>query len=1593
MNATSTIGIKLAIDGATQAEAQLGRVGSSMQQLGNAADGIRSSLGQLAGAFAGVVSVQQFMQAADAVTALQNNLRLATGSTAAATQAFDGLFQAAQRSRTSFTELGNTYASIARASESLKLSQGQLLSLTETIGNAITVSGASAQASQAALVQLGQGLASGTLRGEELNSILEQTPRLAKALADGLGVSTGALRKLGEEGKLTAEAVVGALQSQQKVLAQEVATSVTTVSQAYTQLQNAATALVGTIDAATGSSGTMASAIQAVAASLGDIQSAFKGVNAEAGNFQPIADGIGVAFEAISVLGVNVSFVMKAIGREIGGLVAQAEQFARGGGLIPMGLDALINGSSKEWNAIKAIRAEMVADAEKARADVDALSERIVRARQLRNLAESANAGLDFSAENARLARQAGNTVAAPLDFSKVGTTAKAAKKEVDEFAAALDRVLAKDSGLNSDYAKTLETLFAGYQKGRISVEGYADAVAKLISQQPFVKQGLEAQAQAAAAANAAWDELFEAQERARLANEKQIETARTYLDQVQFETQLLGLNAEQRALATAVRELESQGIKEGTQAYAAYIDKIKEAIRLREGKAAEIKAADDAAAAWKKASEDIERSLTDALMRGFESGKGFAEVLRDTVANMFRTLVLRPVVQAIVSPLAAGITTGLGMPGVANAATGAGSALSGVSGLGTIGSTLGAFGTGLGAGGSMIAGGGISGWLSASTSLIGTGTAAGAAAGLGALAGPIGAVLAVAQLVKSLDDSGTYHTGGLGGFSRAGGAVVGDAAKAAGLGFDLNSRDYTASGQQAAVAMAKTITGILDQTATTFGQKAGYFAATAFADDTSKDGAWGALLLKLGDQMLIDWQNGTDRWPGREFANGEAGAKEYAAAVATDVRDYLLTQTPDWADAMLQALGEAPTLEQLGETVAQINAAQMALDGMGRASEAFAAVGEDAANTLIKALGGAQAAAQAMGSYYSNFYSDAERQAITRSQLTAAAQSAGISALPTSRQGYRDLVDSTLASGNTELAAALIQYSDAFASVTDNIAAQAATVQQAAARPDTSVLDGLREEEARLRIEEARAFGDTAEELRLLTLGMNAFERELFLSNRSLVDNIAAQQRVTALGDERKGLEIDLLRAQGNTTAALALLTAGMGEAERAAYLYNEGLRTQIKAAGEANSLNQRLLQATGNTAELRRQELAALEPANRALQERIWAIEDEATAYATLRNTLATLTDNAEAETNSVLAALQQQAATTRKNWQDTLAIARDLSQEVRGVFDTLQSGADGLFASVESNRPLQGQQAQQFIATALAAARATGALPEQKELSRAISQATAGLDATQYASQAEADFARLVLANELRDLQAISGDQLTEAERQVKAAEATLTALDDLLANAQEQIDAVRDVSKHTGTTAQLMAQLLAALGQESAIKNQIKATNLVGSGQAIYNLGTGAGTNAAGEAFTGAAVAQAARDALAAGATAQQLYATIQSSGYSLAQAEKILGATPGSLADEARKMGLPVFDIGTNYVPRNTLAMVHEGEAIVPKAFNPWANGAGAGNGQRMEQLTQQLLERIAAMEAQLVEANRQHRRAADAVNGNPEYPMVVEIAA
>ncbi len=130
-------------------------------------------------------------------------------------------------------------------------------------------------------------------------------------------------------------------------------------------------------------------------------------------------------------------------------------------------------------------------------------------------------------------------------------------------------------------------------------------------------------------------------------------------------------------------------------------------AMKDGEVKDASAKAAKDAATEWQKTTDQINQSLTDALMRGFESGKDFASSLKDSIVNMFKTMILRPVISAIMSPISlgvSGILGGLGIPGMANAAGGVGSALSmaqtggsiyNLATSGVIGNTVSALGTG----------------------------------------------------------------------------------------------------------------------------------------------------------------------------------------------------------------------------------------------------------------------------------------------------------------------------------------------------------------------------------------------------------------------------------------------------------------------------------------------------------------------------------------------------------------------------------------------------------------------------------------------------------------------------------------------------------------------------------------------------------------------------------------------------------------------------------------------------------------------------------------------------------------------------------
>ena len=148
--------------------------------------------------------LQEIVQIADAWNMMAARLKLATIGQQEYAVAQKALFEIAQRIGVPIQETATLYGKLQQAVRMLGGEQKDALTITESISQALRLSGASATEAQSSLLQFGQALASGVLRGEEFNSVVENSPRLAQALADGLNVPIGRLRKLAEEGRCPA---------------------------------------------------------------------------------------------------------------------------------------------------------------------------------------------------------------------------------------------------------------------------------------------------------------------------------------------------------------------------------------------------------------------------------------------------------------------------------------------------------------------------------------------------------------------------------------------------------------------------------------------------------------------------------------------------------------------------------------------------------------------------------------------------------------------------------------------------------------------------------------------------------------------------------------------------------------------------------------------------------------------------------------------------------------------------------------------------------------------------------------------------------------------------------------------------------------------------------------------------------------------------------------------------------------------------------------------------------------------------------------------------------------------------------------------
>ncbi|MCG9277339.1 tape measure protein, partial [Acinetobacter baumannii] len=222
----------------------------------------------LAGYMAGLVTVSSAISKMDTYTGLQNRLKLVTNNQVELNKATEDTFRIAQKTYSAWDSVLQVYQRFSDNAKTLNLTMVDTARLTETVSKAVAISGASAQAADAALVQFGQALASGTLRGEELNSVMEQTPALAKAIAQGMGITVGQLRSVAAEGKITSQEIVKALRNVEKDVDTLFAKTDITIGQSLTLLNNEITKFVGEAGKGSGAAQVLAGSIQTLASNL-----------------------------------------------------------------------------------------------------------------------------------------------------------------------------------------------------------------------------------------------------------------------------------------------------------------------------------------------------------------------------------------------------------------------------------------------------------------------------------------------------------------------------------------------------------------------------------------------------------------------------------------------------------------------------------------------------------------------------------------------------------------------------------------------------------------------------------------------------------------------------------------------------------------------------------------------------------------------------------------------------------------------------------------------------------------------------------------------------------------------------------------------------------------------------------------------------------------------------------------------------------------------------------------------------------------------------------------------------------------------------
>ena len=261
--ANLTVSIKTS--GVSGAKNDLNNLDGAVKKAKNSADQFRGTILAVKAAvatLAGSALIKEFVGVADAMSNMNSRLKMATSSMSEFLLQQKAMHALARETHSDIEDTTNLYVKLAPALKDLGKSTSEINDMVSSFTKALKLGGASAQESAAAIKQFGQAMGSGALRGDEFNSIAEASPTLLRYMAEGLGANVGELRKLGSEGKLTAEALSEAFSKMKETIDEDFSQLPVTVGSAFTDLKTEISLLADDFNKVSDATGGLSGAIE-----------------------------------------------------------------------------------------------------------------------------------------------------------------------------------------------------------------------------------------------------------------------------------------------------------------------------------------------------------------------------------------------------------------------------------------------------------------------------------------------------------------------------------------------------------------------------------------------------------------------------------------------------------------------------------------------------------------------------------------------------------------------------------------------------------------------------------------------------------------------------------------------------------------------------------------------------------------------------------------------------------------------------------------------------------------------------------------------------------------------------------------------------------------------------------------------------------------------------------------------------------------------------------------------------------------------------------------------------------------------------------